>query len=170
MQQLNCTRCGTAAKRYGAQALYCLPCSNKRRRIAAPDRSRNGNYQPLKLDGQWACVDCRGPVAAYPNRRPPLRCHPCKVRRYRAMAPVGQRAAAAVAGAIRRGLLRRPSEFSCTDCGKPATCYDHRDYTKPLDVQPVCRSCNVMRGPADIWPELVTDEFPAPQPERAEAS
>lgn len=26
--------------------------------------------------------------------------------------------------------------------------YDHRDYTKPLSVEPVCRSCNKLRGPA----------------------
>ena len=27
--------------------------------------------------------------------------------------------------------------------------YDHRDYSKPLEVDPVCRRCNQMRGPAD---------------------
>jgi hypothetical protein len=46
------------------------------------------------------------------------------------------------------GLLPDPSVCACADCGKPARDYEHRDYTKPLDVQPVCRSCNVKRGPA----------------------
>lgn len=39
----------------------------------------------------------------------------------------------------------------CTDCGVPASQYDHRDYSRPLDVEPVCRSCNLRRGTA-IWP------------------
>ncbi|MFA5633142.1 MAG: hypothetical protein WC997_16665 [Porticoccaceae bacterium] len=33
-----------------------------------------------------------------------------------------------------------------------ATDYDHRDYRKPLSVEPVCRRCNLSRGyaiPAD---------------------
>lgn len=53
-----------------------------------------------------------------------------------------------VAIAIRKGQLRRPSEFPCTDCGGAALQYDHRDYNKPLDVDPVCRSCNRRRGKA----------------------
>jgi hypothetical protein len=38
--------------------------------------------------------------------------------------------------------------FNCVDCGKTAHGYDHRDYRKPLDVVPICRSCNYKRGPA----------------------
>lgn len=53
-----------------------------------------------------------------------------------------------VARAIRRGELTPASQCKCVDCGEPATGYDHRDYTKPLDVAPVCRSCNTRRGPA----------------------
>ena len=55
---------------------------------------------------------------------------------------------AKVSAAIKQGLLPHPSECACTDCGKPARDYDHRDYRKPLDVDPVCRSCNKRRGPA----------------------
>ena len=33
-------------------------------------------------------------------------------------------------------------------CGGMAEQWDHRDYNKPLDVEPVCRSCNMRRGPA----------------------
>lgn len=59
-----------------------------------------------------------------------------------------------VAKAIRRGQLRRPSEFPCAGCGGPAIEYDHRDYNLPLVVEPVCRSCNLRRGPAipRLWP------------------
>ena len=53
-----------------------------------------------------------------------------------------------VARAIRLGTLRRPAEFPCTDCGRASEHYDHRDYLRPLDVQPVCRKCNFRRGPA----------------------
>jgi formylmethanofuran dehydrogenase subunit E len=42
----------------------------------------------------------------------------------------------------------RYAEFPCRDCGEPSTDYDHRDYNKPLEVEPVCRSCNLLRGPA----------------------
>ena len=54
----------------------------------------------------------------------------------------------AVALAIRRGLLQKPNLLDCADFGKPARQYDHRDYNRPLDVQPVCISCNALRGPA----------------------
>lgn len=53
-----------------------------------------------------------------------------------------------VAAAIRDGYLPRPSSLTCLDCGAPAQAYDHRDYNKPLDVEPVCHACNVKRGPA----------------------
>lgn len=42
---------------------------------------------------------------------------------------------------IKRGVI-------CVDCGGQAEHYDHRDYSKPFDVQSVCRICNYKRGPA----------------------
>lgn len=48
---------------------------------------------------------------------------------------------------VRRGALPHVLSLMCVDCGKPAHSYDHRDYTKPLDVVPVCSSCNNRRGP-----------------------
>ena len=56
------------------------------------------------------------------------------------------RARTAVQRAIKEGLFSKASDHACVDCGKPAACYDHRDYARPLDVQPVCRSCNAYRG------------------------
>lgn len=53
-----------------------------------------------------------------------------------------------VARAIRLGNLKHPSCFACTDCGGASIHYDHRDYLKPLEVEPVCRKCNYKRGPA----------------------
>ena len=50
--------------------------------------------------------------------------------------------------AVKHGYLQKPSTLTCLDCGQPAQVYDHRDYNKPLDVEPVCHACNVNRGPA----------------------
>lgn len=69
-----------------------------------------------------------------------------------------QHAHRVVAAAIRQGLLPslKSGEYACTDCGGIALEYDHRDYGRPLDVVPVCRSCNKRRGTA-IWPSQ--DQF-----------
>lgn len=56
------------------------------------------------------------------------------------------RAHAAVSKALKSGQLRYANEFGCVDCGNLAECYDHRDYNKPLEVEPVCRKCNFRRG------------------------
>lgn len=51
--------------------------------------------------------------------------------------------------AVRNGFLKKlDGSVACVDCGKPAESYDHRDYSKPLDVEPVCQGCNVRRGQA----------------------
>lgn len=60
----------------------------------------------------------------------------------------------AVRRAVKRGELQSATAFACVDCGKPAKCYDHRDYSKPLDVEPVCHSCNHKRGPAKPHPGI----------------
>lgn len=54
----------------------------------------------------------------------------------------------AVAKARKQGLLADPRTLRCEDCAAPAIEYDHRDYAQPLVVSPVCRSCNLRRGPA----------------------
>ncbi len=46
----------------------------------------------------------------------------------------------------RHGTLRKPTSYDYMDCGEPAECFDHRDYTKPLQVDPVCNQCNIERG------------------------
>lgn len=54
----------------------------------------------------------------------------------------------AVADAVRLKRLPHPSTLMCADCAGHAQQYDHRDYNAPLVVAPVCRRCNVRRGPA----------------------
>jgi hypothetical protein len=56
------------------------------------------------------------------------------------------KAADKVSWAVEIGLLPRANTLMCVDCGKRAFCYDHRDYAKPLEVDPVCGRCNVLRG------------------------
>lgn len=53
---------------------------------------------------------------------------------------------------IKAGRLPHPSTLTCADCNGPASEYEHRDYNKPLSVEPICRSCNHRRGPAIPWP------------------
>ena len=44
--------------------------------------------------------------------------------------------------------VKLESGMVCVDCGRLAEMYDHRYYSRPLDVEPVCRGCNRRRGPA----------------------
>jgi len=48
-----------------------------------------------------------------------------------------------------RGLVPPVVYFLCVDCGDPATEYEHRDYRRYMDVEPVCDSCNKRRGPGE---------------------
>ena len=59
------------------------------------------------------------------------------------------RASNIVIAAIKAGRLPPITDKTiCVDCGKRANAYDHRDYNKPLEVEPVCHRCNNHRGPA----------------------
>ena len=48
-----------------------------------------------------------------------------------------------VTAAIYHGdLPRLDGSVACVDCGRAAEEYDHRDYKKPMEVEPVCKACN----------------------------
>lgn len=47
---------------------------------------------------------------------------------------------------FKRRIAKLDGSIKCSDCSEMATQYDHRDYSKPLEVSPVCRACNVKRG------------------------
>ena len=72
---------------------------------------------------------------------------------------VRAKASAAVAKAVKSGAIPRASSLVCVDCGAPAKHYDHRYYTRPLDVEPTCRSCNNKRGPALDVPKAARAYF-----------
>lgn len=57
-----------------------------------------------------------------------------------------RRASSLVAEAIKKGVIKPiDKEVKCIDCGNQAIGYDHRDYTKPLEIEPVCKRCNRIR-------------------------
>lgn len=57
----------------------------------------------------------------------------------------------AVKFALISGFLPPVHFLKCFDCGRQAQCYDHRDYRKPLDVWPVCKSCDAKRGACEPY-------------------
>lgn len=68
--------------------------------------------------------------------------------RYQKERPLAVLAIKLVNFEIRCGrMLSAVKSGKCWDCGRMASCWDHRDYTKPLEVEPLCRSCNRRRGP-----------------------
>lgn len=73
-------------------------------------------------------------------------CDRCQVARFKDNG--GAAAHNAVRAAVRQGILPPVKTQLCADCGATACDYDHRDYAKPLEVDPVCRKCNRARGPA----------------------
>lgn len=112
--------------------------------------------QPYRMHHEFAngvrvCVECRTPLESADGcrrKRVPLRCPSCKAA-CDAVRLSGQREARyAVRDAIKAGTLPSPRGLACTDCGGIADRYDHRNYSRPLEVEPVCIRCNFVRGPA----------------------
>jgi hypothetical protein len=96
----------------------------------------------------FVCKQC-GVVDSVPGGTSNYHCGPCReVNGMPDLTTPQYLAHKAVARAIRKKQLPRPARCACVDCGAPAFCYDHRDYSEPLKVDPVCRSCNTARGAA----------------------
>lgn len=104
---------------------------------------KHGVAKPKKYD------DCNSHVSAYFGnqfdiRR--LRIIESNQHLSRDMFSGQSKAHSAIAKAILNGVVEKLTGKTCVDCGKPAEEYDHRDYNKPLEVEPVCKSCNRLRG------------------------
>jgi len=130
----------------------------------------------LMLAGSRArhCVDCRAKSRPVINKRPriiyPGHCVVCGVsqnrgtlcyRCYLARGKKQSRAQRATRKAVFEGKLPVPSTLQCADCKAPAHVYDHLSYDDPLAVEPVCRSCNVRRGPPEgrrPWVSLIVSQ------------
>lgn len=89
---------------------------------------------------------CRHCGEGFIGNRQRTLCFACRTR----YGSFQQEALRLVSRAVRTGQLPPVSPQSCVDCGAVAHVYDHRDYSKPLLVQPVCRSCNRKRGMSDL--------------------
>lgn len=107
------------------------------------------NYNKGMLK-RWTCKHCRTTCLTVGGGSYFL-CETCRLD-----APIGSAwggtggamATNDVHKAILDGVLPPASDLQCVDCGHQAAHYDHRDYNRPLDVAPVCCSCNLKRGPA----------------------
>jgi hypothetical protein len=92
------------------------------------------------------CLVCGKPVASVLKWR--VYCDPCRERVLLLQV--------AVARTMAQYEIPPANDFNCVDCGRQAKVYDHRYYSHPLEVDPVCAGCNNKRGPAlDIVPCLV---------------
>jgi hypothetical protein len=87
------------------------------------------------------CVRCTQPFKREPQSK---YCWPCNDKT-RIEQSIAYRA---VRKAIRQGDLAGIDTQYCVDCGAFAELYDHRSYLRPTEVEPVCRRCNILRGPA----------------------
>lgn len=63
-------------------------------------------------------------------------------KRYQQNNPRKTKAHRAVNDAIRRGHLPPVHTQTCNECGAQAEHYHHEDYTRRLDVTPLCRQCH----------------------------
>lgn len=143
---------------------YCDACSNRSWQKYDMARRYCGSVAP---DHQrWNCLACQR-IKSARQREAGARGAATRAKNYpHWRKPVDAqkywqgRAHSAVQAAIKHGLLPslKAGEYACTDCGGVAIEYDHRDYGRPLDVQPVCRSCNKQRGTA-VWPSADQYKF-----------
>lgn len=139
-----------------ARPRYCAPCQEQVRRDYW---RKNFKWWCQKCDSPHYCVTCARIkrerfLSACASRKE--RSQSGYFRPFNAERWWQQRSHSLVQQAIKRGLLPnlKGGDFACCDCGGVAHEYDHRDYGRPFDVEPVCRSCNKQRGTA-TWP---TDE------------
>ena len=92
------------------------------------------------------CADCNDTLIK--PRWNAVYCPECRAKHYRQDTYSPKHASSVIVRyAVRGGILPKlDGSINCVDCDKKAVHYDHRDYLKPLDVSPVCHSCNLNRG------------------------
>lgn len=150
-----CLDCGRKKEGDRRSTLYCGTCYEARYEARAKAASLCGD-----CSDHSECEACKQIVAdkakdaALRSVQTRRKSTPGAFRPDHADKKFQVRAVNQVQMAIRKGILPRLStgEYRCTDCSGVADTYDHRDYGKPLDVEPVCRSCNWKRGTAK-WPQ-----------------
>lgn len=154
-----CRRCGgdkgPKQKTYVfGDTWYCRSCIEQRNAVRVA--SACGSFDSAHM--AWSCFECRR-IRAAKMRESALRGAAKRKTNFRDYSRPEHwnrywcgKAHSMVRSAIKQGILPAlDGSIACVDCGVPANEYDHRDYGRPLDVQPVCRCCNKSRGTA-IWP------------------
>ncbi len=129
-----CIKCG-GTRRYpprpGTKTGACIDCSNARnKRWEENNKARVKEIQQAYKERDienWKKIKCR---SAEKERK--IRSQETKARNE-------------VNNAIKKGLIKPVSECSCSDCNAKAKDYHHEDYSKPLDVVPLCRMCHIAR-------------------------
>lgn len=126
-----CTSCGGANRTHGVLCSFC-------------------QYEAdTKALGVRHCALCGSSISRSRMLISPY----CSIECSNKVAEIRSSVGAAIRKAVKSGVIQKlDGSVQCVDCGNPARHYDHRDYTKPLDVSPVCRSCNFKRGPAHTFP------------------
>lgn len=128
-----CVSCGSQAFRGSPRAKYCISCSPYIREFVPATNCVHCNADITHRHYlATTCFDCSG------RSRPGYRYKPMndneiarKITKY----------------AVKHGFLLPAKSYICIDCkSRQAECYDHRDYTRPLDVEAVCLPCNASRG------------------------
>lgn len=146
--------CRKCLKAKDVPGWYCKACWNAIVEDGLRSRSLCGNCR-----SDYGCADCDR-IMDERNRASALRGAATRrannsgySRPFHAESYWQRKAHAMVRAAIGRGLLPnlKSGEYACADCSEVACIYEHRDYSRPLDVTPVCATCNNRRGTAK-WP------------------
>lgn len=140
-----CCHCGAVFTRTAAQAragvARCLPCR----------RQQNFEYIQGRKAERRAYMDSyrathREAIAATEKRRRETPEFKAKWAAYIAANADKKAARAALQGAVKAGRIARPSH--CPQCGNDKHVEAHHDdYTKPLDVEWLCRKCHRKHHP-----------------------
>ena len=102
-----------------------------------------------------APIKCRVCDSMFVRKRDRSHSEYCSITCASAVSGARSKILNAIRARVVRGDLERPTTLLCADCGKQAREYDHRNYLRPFEVVPVCRSCNLKRGPAEDVKEFV---------------
>lgn len=158
-----CKRCGQPKdgdKYQTGHQWYCSACAVE---VRKDYWRKHVKYWCTQCMNPWFCAACKANKYARIKLAAANRKHKPDSTYFR---PVNAerwwqaRSHSMVSAAVKKGLLPnlKTGEYACSDCGAVAMEYDHRDYGRPFDVDPVCRSCNKQRGTA-IWPVAERFQF-----------
>lgn len=120
----NCQTCGVVHRRQVADCWHC-----------AREKALAGSVK--------YCALCDNEIPSY-RKATPYCSRVCASAISTARVGIGNK----IARLVRSGEFLPASSRACVDCGAPARHYEHREYLKPLSVEPVCQPCNRRRGAA----------------------